>query len=327
MSLAHSLVFIGLALTIVAPSHAEKIRTAIPRAGLNYASVYVAEAKGFFKDEGLENETIVIAGPPAIAAVISGEVDFSGAGGSGMRAAIKGAPFKVVMFQTERVSWYIIAHPSIVKVADLRGKRIGIGSLGDSQDRLSTQFIERSGVAAKDITRIAMATDAAARILGIKTGSIHAAVADPGLVVIAEREGLKVLGFLGDMFALPFQGWGVTDKKLAENPNQVRRWIRAIVRGLIFLRERPEESADISMKRLQLGNITKPMVINGIQRFVRAMPDGVPGLPTAEGIKNVLEYEVRIPMQIDTPIAADKLLDLSHVAEVKKALEARGGGK
>lgn len=59
-----------------------KIPTAIPRAGLNYASVYVAEAKDYFTEEGLENETIVIAGPPAIAAVISGEVDFSGAGGS-----------------------------------------------------------------------------------------------------------------------------------------------------------------------------------------------------------------------------------------------------
>lgn len=202
------------------PAQAEKVRSAIPRAGLNYASVYVAEAKGFFKDEGLENETIVIAGPPAIAALLSGEVDFSGAGGSGMRAAVKGAPFKAVLFQTERVSWYIIAHPSIAKVADLKGKRIGIGSLGDSQDRLATQFIERGGVSAKEITRIAMATDASARILGIKSGSIHAAVADPGLVVIAEREGLKVLGFLGDMFALPFQGWASPIKSSARIPTR-----------------------------------------------------------------------------------------------------------
>ena len=57
------------------------------------------------------------------------------------------------------------------------------------------------------------------------------------------------------------------------------------------------------------------------------MPDGVPGQPTAEGIKNVIEYEVRISMQIDTPIAADKLLDLSLVVEVKKSLEARGASK
>jgi hypothetical protein len=42
-------------LLIVANSaRAEMIRTAVPRASLNYLSIYVAEAKGFFKDEGLE---------------------------------------------------------------------------------------------------------------------------------------------------------------------------------------------------------------------------------------------------------------------------------
>jgi ABC-type nitrate/sulfonate/bicarbonate transport system substrate-binding protein len=66
-----------------AESWAEKIRTAIPQANLNYLSIYVAEARGFFRDEGLENETVVISGPLATAALLSGDVDFSGGGGSG----------------------------------------------------------------------------------------------------------------------------------------------------------------------------------------------------------------------------------------------------
>ena len=50
----------GISMTIANAAHAETIRTAVPRASLNYLSIYVAEAKGFFKDEGLSNETIVI---------------------------------------------------------------------------------------------------------------------------------------------------------------------------------------------------------------------------------------------------------------------------
>ena len=73
-------------------ARAEKIRTAIPQANLNYLSIHVADAKGFFREEGLDNETVVISGPLSIAALLSGDVDFSGAGGSGMRAALKGAP-------------------------------------------------------------------------------------------------------------------------------------------------------------------------------------------------------------------------------------------
>ena len=92
---------------------AEKIRTAIPQANLNYLSIYVAEANGFFRDQGLENETVVISGPLATAALLSGDVDFSGGGGSGMRAALKGAPVRGIFFQAEKVTFYLIADPSI----------------------------------------------------------------------------------------------------------------------------------------------------------------------------------------------------------------------
>ena len=42
-------------------------RFAIPQANLNYLSIFVADARGFFRDEGLENETIIIPGTTAIA--------------------------------------------------------------------------------------------------------------------------------------------------------------------------------------------------------------------------------------------------------------------
>jgi ABC-type nitrate/sulfonate/bicarbonate transport system substrate-binding protein len=52
-----------LGLALATSADAELIRTAVPRASLNYLSIYAAEAKGFFKDEGLENETIASAAP------------------------------------------------------------------------------------------------------------------------------------------------------------------------------------------------------------------------------------------------------------------------
>ena len=61
-----------LALTLVFANSvdAEKIRTSVPGLNLNYLSIFSADAKGFFKDEGLENETIVVGGPAGIAALI-----------------------------------------------------------------------------------------------------------------------------------------------------------------------------------------------------------------------------------------------------------------
>jgi len=313
-----------LSLLISARAGAEKIRTAVPGLNLNYLSIFSADMKGFFKDEGLDNETIVIGGPAGIAALISGDVDYSGAGGSGLRAAVKGAPLKAIMYQTERPTWYLIVHPTISQVSDLRGKKIGVALLGDSEDRFTTLYVERGGLLAKDVTKVSLGTSPSDKILGVKSGAVAAVVLDPAGAVAAQREGLKNLAYLGDIFPLPFQGYVTTDKKIAENSAQLKRWARAVVRGLMFMRERPEEAADMAMKTLRLRNVTQAMLADAIRGYARALPQGVPGMPSAEGVKNILEYEIRLPLKMDAPVAAEKYLDLRWIAEVKRELELRG---
>src|SRR5690349_11330891 len=184
-----------------AHASAEKIRTITPRATLNYLSVPVAEVKGFFHDEGLENETIVIPGSTSIAALVSGEVDYSGAGGSGMRAALRGAPIKAVMFQTEKVTWYLLGAPEIAKISELKGKRIAVGTIGDTQDTLITMLVEREGVSGRDITRIAMPSrNTTNTILSLKSGAFSAAVVNADESLLGEQEGLRTLAFIGDLF-------------------------------------------------------------------------------------------------------------------------------
>jgi len=321
----HRCLFLALMLAVIYVNdvRAEKIRTAVPGLNMNYLSIFSADARGFFKDEGLENETIVVGGPAGIAALISGDVDYSGAGGSGLRAAVKGAPLKAIMYQTERPTWYLIVHPTISKVTDLRGKKIGVALLGDSEDRFTTLFVERAGLSAKDVTKITLGTSPNDKILGIKSGAVAAVVLDPAGAVAAEREGLRNLAYLGDIFPLPFQGYVATDRKIAENSAQLKRWVRAVIRGLMFLREQPDEAADVAVKRLRLRNVTKAMLVQAIKGYARALPPGVPGLPSNEGIKNILEYEIRLPMKLDAPLTAERFLDLRWVTEVKKEIEQK----
>src|SRR4029077_4431808 len=301
---------------------AEKIHTAIPQANLNYLSIFVADARGFFRDEGLDNETGVISGPLSIAALLSGDIDYSGAGGSGMRAALKGAPVKGIMFQADKVTFYLVADPSVKTASDLKGKKIAIGSPGDTQDRVMTMFAERGGVSAKDIIRISMGSDTSTRVMAIKTGAANATTVDPGGLVFAQREGLHSLGFLGDLFPMPFQGFVTSEKKIRDNPGQIKRWLKGAIRGLMAVREKPEESVDLGIKKLQLGNATRAMIVEGTKNYLRAVSQPVPGLPSTEGIRNFLEYDIKIPMQIKEDIPPDRLLYLRLVEEVKKELEA-----
>jgi ribosomal protein S30 len=67
--------------------------------------------------------------------------------------------------------------------------------------------------------------------------------------------------------------------------------------------------------------------VDSIKAYVRAFLPGIPGMPSAEGIKNILEYEVRVPMKMAQTAPAERLLDLRWVGEVKKELEQKGLSK
>lgn len=303
---------------------AERVRTAVPRATLNYLSIPVAEVKGYFRDQGLENETIVIPGTTAIAALVSGNVDYSGAGGSGMRAALRGAPIKAVMFQTEKVTWYLLAAADIHKISDLKGRRIAVGTVGDTQDSLITMLVERAGLTSRDITRVAMPSrNSTTTILSLKSGAFSAAVVNADESLLGEKEGLRTLGFMGDLFPYPFQGFMATDKMIAERPTEIKKWLRAMARALMFIRESPEGAADIALRKLPMGNMNRELVVEGIRRFAKALPDGVPGLPSSQGIKNLIEFDVKAPLKLKDDVPVEKVMNLRLIQEVKVELESK----
>src|SRR5207247_10545747 len=103
-----------------------------PSPSVSYFPAIVALKKGFFAQEGIQSEFIVMRPSIVPAALTNGEIHFSSATGTVVGAALRGFPFKIVTYYSTRLMDSLVAKPQIKSVGDLRGKIIGVDSPGAS---------------------------------------------------------------------------------------------------------------------------------------------------------------------------------------------------
>src|ERR1700754_4681521 len=91
----------------------ERVMMAVPGIGLSQLSAFVAQEKGFYKQERLQGVFICIDGKGATRAMIGGDIDFNLAFASGFSAMLNGAPVKGVMGITNRGTQSFVVKPEI----------------------------------------------------------------------------------------------------------------------------------------------------------------------------------------------------------------------
>src|SRR5258705_209220 len=114
-----------------------RIRMGLAARSTTSMPFFVAKERGFFREEGLDVELIVMQAIQTIQATMGTSLQFGSATGSAVSAAVNGADIKVILAVTDRPSFDLIAQPSITSVQQLRGKKIGTGGAGSFAGILS----------------------------------------------------------------------------------------------------------------------------------------------------------------------------------------------
>jgi ABC-type nitrate/sulfonate/bicarbonate transport system substrate-binding protein len=84
------------------------------------------------------------------------------------------------------------------------------------------------------------------------SGTIDCSMMDYGEAFRAKKAGFKMLVNAADVHGLIAGGLGVNVKKLREQPDQVRRVLRALVQALRYLQDNPEGTQQVMMSWLKL---------------------------------------------------------------------------
>jgi NitT/TauT family transport system substrate-binding protein len=224
---------------------ADRVKLALPAKSMGYLPLFIAAHRGFFKDEAIDIEIPIMLPQLAHSALMAGEVDYHGVADSALRLAAKGAPLKAIFFGAIRPNYFLIAKPQVKSVGELRGKYIGMVRFGDTVELATRIALNREGL---DLQRDAvpiMIGLPTTRVAALAAGSIDATIAVPPDNVLLKQKGFRELLFLGDAVEFPSNGFAASDRQLTEKRELSKRLLRGLYRGLIFARERSEESIRI----------------------------------------------------------------------------------
>src|SRR4029450_2483770 len=115
-------------LLLLQPIHAQsplkKVRMGSSSTNVSFLALYTAFHRGFFKDEGIDLEIIYMPANLASTAVLSGDIDYNGAGTGTIGAAGRGQPMKVLLFTVAKPFLFLVSKKDIKDVKQLRGKKI-----------------------------------------------------------------------------------------------------------------------------------------------------------------------------------------------------------
>lgn len=192
----------------------------------------IGEKHGFFEEEGLKINWIQFtAGPPEIAAMVAGDLQFGYIGHGAHTLCAQGEAQVVSLSHVSNSEWLIVRENSGIKsMEDLKGKKI-VTQLGTSGEVILNLALERAGMTRSDVNvyNMDMAGAVSAFIAG-QADAICSWDAHNHAIRTNVEEELYTLAQTSDfMDKMAFPGsWVATSGYLADNHDIAVRFVRAL---------------------------------------------------------------------------------------------------
>ncbi len=292
------------------------------RVRITYASrsiaaimIFIANDKGFFKEESLEPQLILTRGTTAIAAAVAGDVEAIHIIGTAIRGIIQGLPLKVLAVNQKLPLFWLVTRPELKTFADLKGKTMAVTTIGGSQQLAGFHMLRKGGIdPAKDITSI-VAGDVPAQLQAQLSGPVHITVLSPPTVFVArDRYKLNLLASVSDDYVNFISGLIIPNKALQENASLIKRTLRALAKANRYFQTNENGSAEILAKYL---NVSQPIALE-TYRFSRfAFTQN--GIPTDKEVEENLRADAQF-LQLKAPVKASAVFNFSLQREVNNEL-------
>jgi NitT/TauT family transport system substrate-binding protein len=291
---------------------------------LGYSPLWVGAKKGFFEQQGLDVQLVLLRGMPMTVQALSAGSLHIGSGGPEpyIDASERGLDFVLTGGVINGTAQHIIAAKNIKTYEDLRGATLGTASLTGGTITVLREALKIKGLEyPRDYKLLIVAGGSAANFAALQSGQISATTVAVPLNFAAEEAGFNVVGRLSD--GVPYFQTNVvaTRRSWAEKNRPVMvRFMRAMVQSLRWLHDNRDAAVEFLTKEMQLksAHARKGWEFYTQQRFWP--PDGE---VTMEGLKyNIRIYADQVGAKGPLP-EPGKYVDQSYLDEALKGLGKR----
>jgi NitT/TauT family transport system substrate-binding protein len=289
----------------------QKIRISLSSRSNTNTTYYVAQAKGMFKEEGLEVEFIQVNPRLGAMAVLNGDVTFTTSFVSTFRGIVQGLPMKTVFILLKKGIYFLMVRPEIIKdVQDLKGKKLGVTAVGGGDHIVGRELLRMKGLDPGLMQAIAIG-EPALRAQAVLSNVVQAVSVSPPHDLMLQRMGLKAISGPPEI-GVPSSGLFVADRLIKENPQILRRTIRAMLKANRFIEEQRDETI-----RIMAQAVAQPLEV-----AARSYDVELKAL-AKDGQMTDAEMEFQMERLAEKKRPLDEVRDFSHARQALKELEGR----
>jgi NitT/TauT family transport system substrate-binding protein len=212
--------------------------------------------KGFFAEQGIDLEIKHFngGGPESITAAAAGEVEMGSAGSPVIVGISKGVPIKIVAAPPIKGnSFVLMGGPNVKAVAELKGKRVGVSSIGGGAHQTLRRIAAATGVKPEQYQVLATGTGGTG-YAALQSGKVDAIVASEPWVTKVELDGVGTVLANTDDYYKNYQHSGIfaSQKFIKSKPDAIRGFLKGYRTSAEYARDHQDELLALAVKELQL---------------------------------------------------------------------------
>jgi NitT/TauT family transport system substrate-binding protein len=315
---------LAIILTAIVPiqpaSAAGKLVVGYAAMNARLAPLWLAEEQGYFAKYGMESQAIFLRSATIlVTGLSSGDIHVGTGGGSAALAAVSaGHDVKIVGSFSTRNSYDFVARPHIKRAEDLRGKRVGVTSIGGGSWMGAMLWLEQLGLdPQRDKITMQAIGDQTVQSQAVENGVVDATPLDGVFSRRLRQKGLTILGEYDDLRTpMINQSAMVSSVLLQQKPEIAENFLKAMIESIAFTFAPQNKPAVIKiiMQRLKTDQSSAQEGYEDLLRAIERKP-----FPSVEGLRNAQRL-----MKIRTPKIGDLKVDTIVDGRIMRSLEDSG---